>query len=92
MMREAVERARTLQGKIKDILLHEWDPIGVGEMPEAQDEYDSYVPTIYSMLISHKPLNEVFNYLLWLEAEHMGLTADRQRTQSIAEKLVGLSS
>lgn len=91
-MSEAIERARALQKKIKDVLLQEWDPIGVREMPEAQDEYDGYVPAIYSMLISRKPLNEVFNYLLWLEAEHMGLTADRQRTQSIAEKLVDLSS
>lgn len=91
MMSEAIERARALQQRIKDVLLQEWDPIGVREIPEAQDEYDGYVPTIYSMLISRKPLNEVFDYLLWLEAEHMGLTADRQRTQSIAEKLVGLS-
>ena len=91
-MSEVTERARALHQKIKDVLLQEWDPIGVREIPEAQDEYDGYVPTIYTMLIARKPINEVFDFLLWLETEHMGLTADRQRTQSIAEKLVGLSS
>ena len=90
-MSEAAERARALHQKIRDVLLKEWDPIGVQAIPEAQDEYDGYVPTVYSMLIARKPINEVFEYLLWLETEHMGLTADRQRTQSIAERLVGLS-
>jgi hypothetical protein len=41
-------------------------------------------------LITRKPVKEVFEYLLWVENEHMGLTADRQRTRSIAERLVGL--
>lgn len=91
MMSQAAERARALQLKIRDVLLKEWDPIGVQTIPEAQDEYDGYVPTLHSMLISRKPTHEVFEYLMWLETEHMGLTADRQRTQSIAEKLVDLS-
>jgi hypothetical protein len=91
MMSEAGERARALHQKIRDVLLKEWDPVGVQDIPEAQDEYDGYVPTLYSMLIARKPIHEVFEYLLWLETEHMGLSADKQRTRSIAEKLVGLS-
>lgn len=91
MMSQAAERARALHHQIKDLLLKEWDPIGVQAIPEAQDEYDGYVPTLCSMLIARTPVHEVFEYLLWLETEHMGLTADRQRTQSIAEKLAGLS-
>lgn len=90
-MSEAGERARALHQKIRDVLLKEWDPVGVQDIPEAQDEYDGYVPTLYSMLIARKPIHEVFEYLLWLETEHMGLSADKQRTRSIAEKLVGLS-
>jgi hypothetical protein len=90
-MSERVERARALNQKIRDVLLKEWDPIGVQAIPEAQDEYDGYVPTLYSMLIARKRIDEVLEYLLWLETEHMGLSTDRQRTQSIAEKLVGLS-
>jgi hypothetical protein len=91
-MSQAVDRARTLHQGIKDVLLKDWDPIGVQDIPEAQDEYDSYVPTIYSMLITRKPINEVFEYLVWLETEHMGLTSDRQQTRSIAEKLASLGS
>jgi hypothetical protein len=91
MMREKVKQAQSLQQKIKQVLLKEWDPIGVQAIPEAQDEYDGYVPTIYSMLITRKPINEVFEYLLWLETQHMGLTTDRQLTHNVAERLVNLN-
>jgi len=86
-----MDRARALHAAIKDLLLKEWDPIGIQGIPDAQDEYDAYVSAIYSMLITRKPVSEVFKYLLWLETEHMGLTADRQRTQSIAEKPVEIN-
>jgi hypothetical protein len=89
-MSETSKRAHILQRRIKGILLQDWDPIGVQEIPEAQDEYDSYVSPIYSMLISHKPINEVFEYLSWIEGERMGLTVDQQRTQDIAERLINL--
>jgi hypothetical protein len=87
---EARERARALNDQIKDVLLKEWDPIGIQAIPEAQDEYDGYVPRIHSMLSARKSVEEVLEYLLWLEAEHMGLTPDRQRTRRLAESLVGL--
>jgi len=90
-MGNAIEQARVLHQHIKNVLMQDWDPIGVQAIPGAEDEYDSYIPTLYSMLISRKPVIEVFKYLVWLETEHMGLTADRQRTLSIAEKLVGLA-
>lgn len=89
-MSDAARQARALHRKIKDVLLQDWDPIGVQAIPEAQDEYDGYIPMVHSMLIARRPVNEVFEYLVWLETEHMGLAADGQRTQSIAEKLVGL--
>ena len=38
------DRARRYHGAIHDALIKEWDPIGVGGEPEAQDEYDGYVP------------------------------------------------
>lgn len=89
-MNELAYRARSLHQQIHEVLQKEWDPIGIQSIDDADDEYDAYVPTIYSMLIARKPISTVLEYLLWLETEHMGLTADRQRTQDIAAKLVGL--
>jgi len=86
-----VENSIDLHEKIRRVLMLDWDPIRINEIPEAEDEYDSYVASLYAMLISDKPVSEVFEYLVWAEAEHMGLTVDRQRTLGVAEKLVGLT-
>ena len=37
------ERARQIQSQIREILLRDWDPIGVRQETRAQDEYDGYV-------------------------------------------------
>jgi hypothetical protein len=57
------ERARRYHGAIKTILLKEWDPIDLSDVPEARDEYDSYVPGIHKMLIFRSTEQEVFEYL-----------------------------
>ena len=81
-------RARIFHEAIRRALLKEWDPIGVAGIDEAQNEYDSYVPRIYKMLMARKPRHEIFEYLWWLETEHMGLTGDRQATEKFADRLM----
>lgn len=83
-------RARLYHEAIRRVLLKEWDPIGVSEIKEAQDEYDSYVGAIYNMLIMQKTKADIFDYLWWLETEHMGLTGNRQSTEHFAERLLKL--
>ena len=37
--------------KIRHVFLHEWDPIGIGNVEGwPEDEYDSYVMPVYSIL------------------------------------------
>jgi len=91
-MEENIELAESLYKRISVILLKEWDPIGVQNFPEAFNEYDSYVMPLYKMLIDKKPLQDIFEYLVWAESQHMGLSiVDRQHTHLVAEKLKGLS-
>jgi hypothetical protein len=85
---ERLSRAKQYHGAIKTALLREWDPIGVSQIPEAQDEYDSYVPAIYKLLITRRPQQEVYDYLWWLETEHMGLRGDRQATEQFSDRLL----
>jgi hypothetical protein len=47
---------------IKAALLKEWDPIGVKDVPEAQDEYDAYAPHIYTLLTTGRPQHELHDY------------------------------
>ncbi|MBI2825695.1 MAG: hypothetical protein HYX69_13505 [Planctomycetia bacterium] len=91
-MSDYVDRGRRYHAAIRRIFLKHWDPVGVADVPEAQDEYDSYVGEIYAMLISHKTKNEVFDALWWIETEHMGLCGNRQQTDHVAERLIQLRS
>lgn len=83
---------QSLDQHIKKILLHDWDPIGVGQYPEADDEYDAYIPHIRQMIVCGKHAKEICDYLLWLENEQVGLhAATRRRTVEISEKLSRLA-
>ena len=75
---------------VKMILLKEWDPIGVGDSPEADDEYDSYVQDVSRMLREEKTVDELYDYLRWIEVEHIGLDGDEVHTRTVAHRLMNL--
>ena len=75
---------------IRAVLLHEWDPIGVGEWPMAVDEYDDYVWHVWALLAQHQPREQLVDYLWWVETVHMCLSGSRPHTESIAERLARL--
>ena len=89
-MSEHLDRARRYHEGIRRILLHNWDPIGVSDVAQAQDEYDSYVSKIYGMLIRHEPRHKLVDHLWWIETDNMGLAGDRQRTEATVDRLLGL--
>ena len=91
-MNDSARKAKEAHAVIKRILLTEWDPIGVSEFPEAQDEYDAYVSEVYRLLSRQLSSREIFDYLWWVETDHMRLCGNRQRTEKIAEKLAALIS
>ena len=66
---------------IRKVLLREWDPIGVVDEPEAQDEYDAYIHEIHGMLIRHETRHKLIDHLWWIETEHMGLFGNLTRTR-----------
>jgi hypothetical protein len=84
-------QAREIQAAIGRILLHDWDPIGVRDVPEAQDEYDSYVGGVYGLLVSGAPPQAIAEHLCAVERESMAL-GQRQPADLllVAEKLCRL--
>lgn len=89
-MSDHLEKARTYHTRIRDVLMREWDPIGVAGVPEAADEYDDYVPTIHLLLIRREPAARILDYLWEVETRHMGLCGNKARTRRVAELLHGL--
>jgi hypothetical protein len=79
-----------LETKVRMALLYDWDPIGVKDIPEAQDEYDAYVSSICKMLRAGQSSAELCAHLRWIEVERIGLDGDESHTSRVAAKLVGL--
>jgi len=75
---------------IHNILLHDWDPIGIGSEPEAQDEYDMYVGQLHRLLISGASEEQLVDSLETIVTERMCLNSDRQRARTVARKLIAL--
>jgi hypothetical protein len=88
--RDERTRARRIQAAIRGVLLKDWDPIGVTDIPEAADEYDSYVGPVYRKLSEGATKEEVARLLRSIEAEKMGLGRDLAPLLPVAGKLLGL--
>lgn len=82
-------KLREAKRQIRKILLEYWDPIGVNDVPEAQDEYDNYLGKIFSMLETKASEDELISHLYWIETDHMGLTSrSKEAIKPIVQKLL----
>ncbi len=79
-----------LETKVRAVLLYDWDPIGIKDIPEAHDEYDMYAPAICKMLRAGQSSVELCTHLRWIELERIGLDGDEQHTSRVAAKLASL--
>jgi hypothetical protein len=75
---------------IRRILLGEWDPIGIGTIVEAHDEYDSYIPTIYQMMQERVGIEKLALHLGKLEKITMGLKSRPKENRRVAKLLVAI--
>lgn len=82
--------SQALQDAVKEVLLREWDPIGIGGSDAAKDEYDTYVTKVCALIAQRLSVEDVIQYLLWAETEQMGLQADVARARRVAGSLVQL--
>jgi hypothetical protein len=76
-----------LVNHIHDILIKLWDPIGVKDEPQAQDEYDSYIPAILQFLQAQANVEIIASHLYEIETRWMGLTGAHEHAQVIAQFL-----
>lgn len=80
---------------VRDVLLRDWDPIGISGIPEARDEYDDYADAVLGMLINENATAEdIAGYLFKIATENMALS-DREMSKlcdRAAEAVVALRS
>jgi len=65
------EASREVRSKIRAILMAEWDPIGVNDVPEAADEYDSYIGGLYELLVQRASEEKICAYQRHIEIDRM---------------------
>ncbi|WP_432240914.1 hypothetical protein [Herbaspirillum robiniae] len=77
-----------LHQRIDEILHYLWDPIEVAHLPEARDEYASYLPKVFSLLKSDAEANDIVEYLREITTERMGLSENAVHDHAIATLLL----
>lgn len=87
-MNEQRERAKRYNDAICPILLRDWDPIRVVDIPEAHDEYNMYADGVAGILMRGEPKQKLVESLWTIETENMGLDGNRTRVESAAIRLL----
>ena len=77
---------------VQKVLLTKWDPIGIGNLEEAVNEYDAYIGHILEIIESKNLEKEdvLFDYLVWAESERMELTPDEKHVKAVCKELLSL--
>ena len=66
--------AKRITDEIRQVLIDQWDPIGVMDDPEwPRDEYDSYIGEIYKYLARGESAEFIARHLCLIEETMMGL-------------------
>lgn len=86
-MKSKQKRSKEIHAEIREILLKEWDPVGVGDIAEASDEYDGYIGGIYRLLALGADESKIVEHLYHIETAYMGLSLKKQRLHVVAQSL-----
>ncbi len=85
-------RSREIRSEIRRVLIELWDPIGVREVPEAQDEYNSYLGGVYELVTGGASADQVIDHLLSIERDRMGLSGrDKASLIPVARALLAIN-
>jgi hypothetical protein len=88
-----IDKIAEIHRQIDSMLLHDWDPIGVSDVPGAQDEYRSYCRGVYDVAVRTRSARAVADHLHRIEQERMGLSfRSASALIPVAEKILQLVS
>ena len=77
-----------LYHKVDEVLHDVWDPCGVSHAPQARDEYQGYLPSIFGLLKRGADASAIVNHLAEIERDRMGMRGDVSALMPVAELLV----
>uniref|UniRef100_UPI003F4960A5 hypothetical protein n=1 Tax=Cupriavidus necator TaxID=106590 RepID=UPI003F4960A5 len=77
-----------LYRRVDEVLYYVWDPIGVARSPAARNEYQGYLPEVFSMLLQGADASTIAAYLDAVATDRMGLHDQGQHSKRAAELLL----
>ena len=83
-------RAAKIQDSIRQVLRHDWNPIGFADhLPE--DEYDAYIAPVYRILAGSRSEQEIIECLFRLERDIIGTPCESaELLRPVARRLLEL--
>jgi len=83
---------KELYKRIDEVLHYIWDPIGICGVPEARDEYYSYIPEVFKLSKYKNSEKHIVEYLNKIRSENMGLGSDSKKCIEVAYIITNWSS
>jgi len=84
-------QALGIQDSISRILYQDWDPLGVNDYPETEDEYYAYIAPIYRVLVGSRSEDDLIQVLRRTAVEKMNVSAgSNEKLQLVCAKLLEL--
>ena len=77
-----------LYRRVDEVLYYVWDPIGIAPNPVTRDEYQRYLPEVFSMLQEGAGVSPIAAYLDNVATERMGLNGNPGHSRRVAEFLL----
>jgi len=84
---EILPKDAELYRRVEEIVHYLWDPIGVGGIPQARDEYYGYMTAIYGR-VQAGDLDELVECMKRFATENMGLLFEKERTVEAASAML----
>jgi hypothetical protein len=77
-----------LYRRVDEVLYYVWDPIGVAPNSVTRDEYERYLPEVFSMLQEGAGASAIAAYLDSVATERMGLNGNPEHSKRVSEFLL----
>lgn len=81
------QEQEALYKHIDEILFYKWDPIGISSDNWVRNEYESYLPKVYALVVNNSEPSIIVDYLTQARAR-MGLNESLAKDTEIAELLL----
>ena len=89
MSRNKLEpKEKELWTRVDEGLHYLWDPISVSDVPEARDEYSSYIPQVFKRVVNQDSKESIAKYLVSIETDFMGLSRNKIKALDVAKTLL----